>query len=158
VRRLIFPLVVVAGAEGFCVIDWEYPLGMSWPLSDFLYFVSSTWSIRYRKGPQARADNYRRLFFEKHGPLPEPLGSRDRHPGIELRDLRVEIDRALQVADAQQGVQDSHHGVRWRLWESSTQRSAGDQPPGRSTRNASCETGTVHGLAEASSWSRTPRL
>jgi hypothetical protein len=49
------------------VIDWEYPLGKTWPLADLLYFTTSTWCIPYRKGSDAVEENYRNLFFRPHG-------------------------------------------------------------------------------------------
>ena len=59
--------VIVRSDGGLFVIDWEYPLGRTWPLADLLYFTSSTWCIPYRKGRDAVEQNFRSLFFRPHG-------------------------------------------------------------------------------------------
>jgi len=58
--------VMVPEGDGLFVIDWEYPLARTWPLSDLLYFVASTWCIPYAKGREALRANYRQLFFTPH--------------------------------------------------------------------------------------------
>lgn len=59
--------VIIRSDGGLFVIDWEYPLGRTWPLADLLYFTTSTWCIPYRKGSDAVEENYRSLFFRPHG-------------------------------------------------------------------------------------------
>jgi aminoglycoside phosphotransferase (APT) family kinase protein len=59
--------ILIPDSDGIVVIDWEYPLGRTWPLSDLLYFISSTWCVPYRKGRAALRANYRQLFFARHG-------------------------------------------------------------------------------------------
>ena len=57
---------VIPGDGGIFVIDWEYPLAPTWPLSDLLYFITSTWCTPYAKGREALQSNFRSLFFTPH--------------------------------------------------------------------------------------------
>jgi hypothetical protein len=58
--------ILIPDSDGVFVIDWEYPLSRTWPLSDLLYFITSTWCVPYRKGRDAVRANYRRIFFDPH--------------------------------------------------------------------------------------------
>jgi len=81
--------LVVPDDRRVFVIDWEYPLANSWPLSDLLYFLCSTWCVPYRKGLAALKNNYGSLFFESHT-FSKPLRA-----SIDLHLQRLGIERSL---------------------------------------------------------------
>jgi len=58
--------ILVLNEQQISVIDWEYPLVNSWPLSDLLYFITSIWCIPYKKGKSGIVRNYRHLLFANH--------------------------------------------------------------------------------------------